>query len=228
MSEKTTKAVASRKSRPVSDRRARKAAMLRQRLIDCALAQFEKSGFTRASIDSITEAADVGKGTFYNYFDSKESLLAAWGRELLREADKDLADAPVAGEPALRRLFRLFNALLEPVQKRPGLARPFVLAHLLMAPDHPSIVRNPSSNGHETPEEGPPNVLAMALPIVQMALKQKAIRSDLGAETLAKTFVGVFYQSVMLLATGEETGSPLEHLRAGLAVALEGLAPAVE
>jgi len=223
MKEKQTSVVNSRTGRPTSARRARKAALLRQRLIDCALVQFEKCGFTRASIDSITEAADVGKGTFYNYFDSKEALLAAWGRQLLREAERELAAKPVADEPALRRLFRLFAILLTPVQERPGLSRPFVLAHILMAPDHPSITRGAPAvyNG----EEGPPNLLALVLPIVQAALQQKALRADLGAERTAKAMVGVFYQSVMLLATGEETDSAREHLRSSLAVALEGLAP---
>lgn len=226
MIEKTTSAVSSRKGRPTSERRARKAAILRRRLIDCALDQFERHGFTRTSIDSITEAADVGKGTFYNYFDSKESLLAAWGSELLQAAEKELADNPAADEPSLRRLFRLFTLLLGPVQDRPGLARPFVLAHLLMAPDHPSITRSTSGDGKKA--KGSPNVLGLVLPIVKNALKQKAIRSDLGAERLARALVGVFYQSVMLLATGETHVAPLEYLRSALALALEGLAPAVD
>ena len=38
---------------------------------------FSQSGFNGSSVQDITEAAGVPKGSFYNYFDSKEALGAA-------------------------------------------------------------------------------------------------------------------------------------------------------
>ena len=226
MREKASTAGKGRKARPTSERRARKAAVLRQRLIDCALSLFEKHSFIRTSIDSITEAADVGKGTFYNYFDTKEALLAAWGRQILAQAWQEVAvERP--DEPAMRRLFRLFSALLEPVQERPRLASPFVMAFLMMAGE-----ARPGRGGAKdgAPQEGetPATLLAAVLPIVRGAVVQKALRSDPDPERVAKAILGLFYQSVMLLATGEERESPRELLRSALALGLEGLAPAVE
>ncbi len=228
MTRKGEKVSPRRQPRPTSDRRARKAAALRKRLIDCALKQFEKNGFTRTSIDAITEAADVGKGTFYNYFDSKEALLAAWGRQLLDQAHAEMAKDPAETEPALRRLFRLFTTLVSPVQDRPRLAGPFVMACLFLSPEIPAAVPLASRNSASEEEAHPSNLLELVLPIVRLALDQKALRTDLDPERVAKTLVGVLYQSVMLSATGEDREDAREALRSGLAIALEGLAPAVD
>ena len=36
-------------------------------------------GFQATTVEEITQAADVGKGTFFNYFPSKEELLNSFG-----------------------------------------------------------------------------------------------------------------------------------------------------
>src|ERR1035437_3948498 len=56
-------------------RRQRRAAETRLRLFRCALQLFAERGFPNVTVEDITEAADVGKGTFFNYFQSKEHVL---------------------------------------------------------------------------------------------------------------------------------------------------------
>lgn len=50
--------------------------MTRASLLDSALKQFAKQGIYTARVEDITEGADVAKGVFYNYFDSKAALVA--------------------------------------------------------------------------------------------------------------------------------------------------------
>jgi AcrR family transcriptional regulator len=57
-------------------RRNRRAAETRLRLFRCALQLVAERGLPRVTVEDITEAADVGKGTFFNYFESKNHLLA--------------------------------------------------------------------------------------------------------------------------------------------------------
>jgi len=64
---------AAQASRP--GRRERRHAETRQRLMRCALRLFADRGFADTSIEDITEAADVGKGTFFNYFQSRNRIL---------------------------------------------------------------------------------------------------------------------------------------------------------
>ena len=56
---------------PRSSRRKRKT---RARLLRAALELMAERGMEGVAINEITEAADVGFGTFYNYFDSKEAI----------------------------------------------------------------------------------------------------------------------------------------------------------
>jgi TetR/AcrR family transcriptional regulator, transcriptional repressor for nem operon len=50
---------------------------VRDRLLEAGVQTFCKSGFNGCSVQDITEAAGVPKGSFYNHFESKEALGAA-------------------------------------------------------------------------------------------------------------------------------------------------------
>ena len=58
------------------NRRERRCAETRERIIRNALRLFSERGVVGTTIEDITNAADVGKGTFFNYFPSKEHVLA--------------------------------------------------------------------------------------------------------------------------------------------------------
>src|SRR5216684_1080691 len=50
---------------------------VRERLLEAGVATFHQRGFNGCSVQDITEAAGVPKGSFYNHFESKEALGAA-------------------------------------------------------------------------------------------------------------------------------------------------------
>src|SRR5271155_5050648 len=62
-----------------SARRERRKAETYERLMRAALRLFAEQGLAGTTIEQITEAADVGKGTFFNYFPTKEHVLQAFG-----------------------------------------------------------------------------------------------------------------------------------------------------
>ncbi len=64
-------------SRPSPDRRARRREQTRAKLLDAARALFARQGVDNTRISEITDEADVGFGSFYNHFDSKEAILEA-------------------------------------------------------------------------------------------------------------------------------------------------------
>ena len=59
---------------PRASRLDRRKARTRQALIDAAVRLIAEGRGERASIAEITEEADIGFGSFYNHFDSKEQL----------------------------------------------------------------------------------------------------------------------------------------------------------
>ena len=60
-----------------SDRRARRREQTREKLVRAARVLFARKGIDNTRINEITEEADVGFGSFYNHFDSKEAIVEA-------------------------------------------------------------------------------------------------------------------------------------------------------
>jgi len=61
----------------------RRKARTRQALIDAAVRLIAEGRGERASVQEITEAADIGFGSFYNHFDSKDELFRTASEEVL-------------------------------------------------------------------------------------------------------------------------------------------------
>ncbi|MGE4273143.1 MAG: TetR/AcrR family transcriptional regulator [Desulfitobacterium sp.] len=66
-------------------RRERKKQETYDRLYHCAIELFHKQGYVKTSVEEITQLADVGKGTFYNYFQTKEAVVLEYSREKYQE-----------------------------------------------------------------------------------------------------------------------------------------------
>lgn len=60
-----------------SDRHARRRERTRTRLLEAAKTLFARQGVDNTRINEITEEADVGFGSFYNHFESKEAIVEA-------------------------------------------------------------------------------------------------------------------------------------------------------
>src|ERR1035441_3181255 len=74
-------------------RRQRRAAETRIRLFHCALELFSKRGFQNVTVEDITQAADVGKGTFFNYFETKDHVLGVMAEIQLGKVGEAVARA---------------------------------------------------------------------------------------------------------------------------------------
>ena len=114
-------------------RRERRAAATRLRLFRCALRLFAKRGFQNVTVEDITEAADVGKGTFFNYFESKDHVLGVMAEIQLgkvREA------ASRASPEQAADLCRAAQARATPCRRARPQPRPGACLHLLI-PDQP-------------------------------------------------------------------------------------------
>ena len=73
------------KGRTKRTRQQRRSATTRRRLIEAARQVFAERGLDMARIDEITERADLGKGTFYYHFGSKEKIVGEVIQEVVEE-----------------------------------------------------------------------------------------------------------------------------------------------
>jgi AcrR family transcriptional regulator len=103
---------------------------LRQRIYDAALTLFRRKGVAGATIREIAREADIGVGTFFNYFASKEDVLDALGRQRQERLVALLAEPSLAGLTARERIERIMRALVEGMEEEPTLTRAVVRAAL--------------------------------------------------------------------------------------------------
>lgn len=113
-------------------RRERRKQATRKALLDAALELIGERGVYETRVEDVTERADVGKGAFYNYFQSKAALVAALVADASAELERryespshseglagrvaavvDAHDALFRDSPARAILFHQARGLLE-------------------------------------------------------------------------------------------------------------------
>ena len=76
--------------------RAEQKILLKQRLYDVALELFRRQGFTKTTMQQIADEAGVAKGTFFNYFRSKDHILWEWYQQITKTALTNAANRDYA------------------------------------------------------------------------------------------------------------------------------------
>jgi AcrR family transcriptional regulator len=95
----------------------RKRVLMRERLLDAAMRVFSDSAHPTPVIDDVIREAKVSRGTFYNYFDSLDQVLAAVGQAFNDEMTNDVVP--------------IFDDLVEPWQRASVGFRVFLLRALI-------------------------------------------------------------------------------------------------
>ena len=119
---------------PRSDRRERHRVETRDRLYRAALDLFGERGFMETTVEDITNAADVGKGTFFNYFQTKEHVLAAYGGERIAAVERALETARSTKGSVLDVLGDLAADSAGQSHENPAILRAIYAAHASCAP----------------------------------------------------------------------------------------------
>jgi AcrR family transcriptional regulator len=111
-------------------RRERRGAETRLRLFRCALQLIAKRGFSNVTVEEITEAADVGKGTFFNYFETKDHVLGVMAEIQLGKVREAISLAGQGQQAIHSVLHRLALCLAEEPGRSPDLARALISSFL--------------------------------------------------------------------------------------------------
>jgi TetR/AcrR family transcriptional repressor of nem operon len=156
---------------------------MREEIVAAALDQFHARGFNGTGVKDITDAAGVPKGSFYNHFDSKETLATITlqrygeGRRLA-----DLADTSV--EP-LTRLRSHFEFLREETEQY-GFARGCLFGNFgAEVADHSDAIRGGVRHSFHLWAQ------AIAATLAQ-ARDAGAVRPDLDPDRTAQFLLGAW------------------------------------
>lgn len=105
------------------NRREKRRAETRERIIQHALRLFSERGVMATTVEDITNAADVGKGTFFNYFPSKEDILTYLCQSQMGKIKEFVSKAIHSTESMDQVLYRLASIITEEFAQCPALAR---------------------------------------------------------------------------------------------------------
>jgi len=109
-----------------------------EKIISAALDVFKQKGFHRASMEEIAKQAEVSKGLAYNYFRSKEHLLAVVMERRFNEAVA-LIEGIDAISGAHNQLATILDRLFDAVKKDTMLYKFYLTVFL--QPDAPEAIR---------------------------------------------------------------------------------------
>jgi len=171
---------------PLLGRRERRSAEIRERLFRAALALFGTKGFAETTVEDITEAADVGKGTFFNYFPSKDHILLAFGEMQLGKLQDAIDTARKTKEPMPQFLRWLGVRMTQEPTRNPALIRALLQAYLSTTPVRQAML------------DLQKGMLALHSEMIQLGQERGEIRNDLPAEEIAYVFRQTIFGTVLV------------------------------
>lgn len=182
-------------------RRERKKVQSRRMILEAAISEFSKKGYKETSVADIMSTADLGIGTFYNYFTSKEDLLFSLLGRLSEAIRIALAEARAADRTAIELLevgARVTARFLD--ENR------FVMPLFLSASHHPGMHgadaapgRKPHGNGaahgpggKESGGRMTPQIKEIFTEIIAQGQDSGEIRRDVPVDLIAEMFHSLY------------------------------------
>ncbi|MBI4854548.1 MAG: TetR/AcrR family transcriptional regulator [Acidobacteria bacterium] len=155
----------------------------RQQIISTAIELFTKRGYEATTIDDITKAARVAKGTFYYHFECKEELVMALGQSAMLESALRIQNNIVSGQTPLDALRDFLDSAAEWLTENPTVAN--VLFHYAV------------NNYRQTRKRSEPSFRRILEGFLAAGQERGEIRNDSTAQELAHMLSVLYVYSVM-------------------------------
>jgi AcrR family transcriptional regulator len=174
-------------------RRERRRIQTREQIYRAAMNLFTRRGFHATTVEEITEAADVGKGTFFNYFPTKEHVLAMLAELQRGKVRRAVEQARQSGDPVEAILHRLVHALAEEPGRSPALFRSLLAAILSSRPVRDAFTENLLG------------ARALVRELLVIGQRRGELRRDFSPDELAYFLQRAAFGTLMLWAIQEDT-----------------------
>ncbi len=169
-------------------RHERKKLQTRERIFRAALKLFTEQGLAATTVDQITAAADVAKGTFFNYFRSKEQVFAVLIEIQLGKVAETVGEAR-RGKLGIRQLLRrVFRRVAEEPGRSPRLAGALVAAIL------------GSDVARETVADGLAQGRRVLMEILRVGQEEGQVRGDRRVEAMSLAFQQAVFGTLVVWA----------------------------
>jgi AcrR family transcriptional regulator len=197
---------------PVASRRERRSAETRERLFRSALQLFAQKGFEETTVEDITEAADVGKGTFFNYFPSKDHILIAFSDMQIGKLEQAVAGLRSSEQPLQDFMRSLVLKMTEEPIRNPGLIRALLRGYLSTTAVREMMIQK-QNHAHGLHKQ-----------MIEIGQGRGEVRSDIPAAEIAHFFRQTILGTLLIWSvTGDATLR--ERIDSALQILWRGIAP---
>jgi AcrR family transcriptional regulator len=183
----------------------------RARIYQVAIELFKERGFQQTTATDIAKGAHVSRGTFFNYYPYKESVLLDYGALIIEGIQTHTVAALEAGGEPLATLEELWVLLAHETAKERDLFPPLAYEFLNPNPERARIAYN------SVP-------LASVLQLVLKPLQaQSRVRSDISLERISNIIADNYLMTALRWAAYGTADSLQLEMKKALALLLEGV-----
>lgn len=188
----------------ILNKREQKKLNYRQAIMAAAAHEFKARGFANTAVADIMDAANLGVGTFYNYFGSKEEVLMAIVKELFAQVEGVSADE---NSSALKLLENCCMSTARMIDENR-----FILPLLARAVEH-------SDKPEKIPKNLSPDFKNIFEEIIQRGQANGEIRVDIPVDLISEMF-----HSIYQAAAFSKLALPFqENIRLKIKILLDGI-----
>ncbi|MBI5418245.1 TetR/AcrR family transcriptional regulator [Candidatus Poribacteria bacterium] len=156
--------------------------IVKQKMIESAAKEFAAHGFEGANINTISIKAGFGKGTIYNYFKNKDSLLIEVMRYASHLSTQLMCEKMANEKNVIKKIYLVINS------------------HFEFCIRYESLLRVLIQTGYSSPPEMQKQILeamnecySFIMKIIEEGKKQKIFSSDMDSFTSANLLSGMLF-----------------------------------
>ena len=160
---------------PILSRRERKKQETKQKIVKVAMYLFRTQGYEKTTMEQIAEDVDVSKGTLYNYFPVKESIISSSWQDGVKEIKLQILELIQLLPDTKSRLVKTFNKTASEMFRSKQDIYKIYLNYWLTNLNNPSL--------SEELKSGFEDIFVM---IIKLGIQTGDIRKDIPIELMAR------------------------------------------
>lgn len=178
----------------------------REKIFRVAMDLFIEKGFDNTTVSEIADAADIGKGTFFTYFPTKEAIFSEVGALMMEAMTTTIKDGLAAGLSVSNILRDTIAAPAAWHEANKHITQQVIRSHFSMNKD--------TSNKER--------LLATLADVIRVGQDKDELDPDIDSRSAAIVLAGTYF-AVIAFWSMEEGSSLEDKLRAAVDVTLKGL-----
>lgn len=180
----------------------------KERIFRVAMELFIENGFENTTVSDITEAADIGKGTFFTYFPTKEAIFRQLGEMMMETMSAAAEEGMKAKQPIPVILKNTLTASADWHEANKPITQQMVRLSVSVEPNTPNKRR----------------LLELLKNLIHIGQENGELNNEVNVQDAALVLGAIYFTAVSFWALTENV-SLRERLASSVDVVLEGLSP---